>query len=123
MPGEYNQLDKDVWKEIPERHVHKSGNVYVGKDFFKKYEVRVFVREINKEWASRMSISKSLKMLQIHVDQLKEANLSDNVYDYNDVYVKDVLYAMRRHIADVEQEIDTQLRKERLEVKIWKNYT
>ena len=57
-------------------------------------------------------------MLQIHVDQLKEANLSDNVYDYNDVYVKDVLYATRRHIADVEQEIDTQLRKERLEVKI-----
>lgn len=65
-----------------------------------------------------MSISKSLKMLQIHVDQLKEANLSDNVYDYNDVYVKDVLTAMKRQIADVEQEIDTQLRQERLEVKI-----
>ena len=57
-------------------------------------------------------------MLQIHVDQLKEANLSDNVYDYNDVYVKDVLNAMKRQIADMEQEIDTQLRKERLEVKI-----
>ena len=65
-----------------------------------------------------MSISISLKMLQIHVDQLKEANLSDNVYDYNDVYVKDVLNAMKRQIADMEQEIDTQLRKERLEVKI-----
>ena len=65
-----------------------------------------------------MSISKSLKMLQIHVDRLKEANLSDNVYDYNDVYVKDVLNAMKRQIADMEQEIDTQLRKERLEVKI-----
>ena len=65
-----------------------------------------------------MSISKSLKMLQIHVDQLKEANLSDNVYDYNDVYVKDILNAMKRQIADMEQEIDTQLRKERLEVKI-----
>lgn len=65
-----------------------------------------------------MSISISLKMLQIHVDQLKEANLSDNVYDYNDVYVKDVLNAMKRQIADMEQEIDTQLGKERLEVKI-----
>ena len=65
-----------------------------------------------------MSISKSLKMLQIHVDQLKEANLSDNVYDYNDVYVKDVLNVMKRQIADMEQEINTQLRKERLEVKI-----
>lgn len=49
MPGEYNQLDKDVWEEIPDRHVHKSGNVYVGKDYFEKYEVRVFVREISKE--------------------------------------------------------------------------
>jgi len=57
-------------------------------------------------------------MLQIRVDQLKEANLSDNVYDYNDVYVKDILNAMKRQIADMEQEIDTQLRKERLEVKI-----
>ena len=57
-------------------------------------------------------------MLQIHVDQLKEANLSDNVYDYNDVYVKDVLNVMKRQIADMEQEINTQLRKERLEVKI-----
>lgn len=64
-----------------------------------------------------MSISKSLKMLQIHVDQLNEANLSDNVYDYNNVYVKDILTAMKRQIADAEQEIDTQLRKERLEVK------
>jgi hypothetical protein len=32
MPGEFTQLDKDVWKELPDRHVHKSGNVYAGKE-------------------------------------------------------------------------------------------
>lgn len=46
MPGEYTQLDKDDWKEIPDRHVHKSGNVYTGKQFVEGYEVRVFVRKL-----------------------------------------------------------------------------
>jgi len=49
MPGEYNQLDKDVWEEVPKRHILKSGNVYVGKNFFEEYDVRVFVRKMKKE--------------------------------------------------------------------------
>ena len=49
MPGEHHQLDKDMWKELPDRHVHKSGNVYVGKDYSEKYEVRVFVRKREEE--------------------------------------------------------------------------
>jgi hypothetical protein len=48
MPEEYTQLDKDQWKEIPDRHVHKSGNVYAGKEYSKGYEVRIFVREMEK---------------------------------------------------------------------------
>lgn len=46
MPGEYTQLDKDDWKEIPDRHVHKSGNVFAGKGYTEGYEVRLFVRKI-----------------------------------------------------------------------------
>ncbi len=49
MPGEYNQLDKDDWIEILDRHVHKSGNVYAGKVYAEGYEVRVFVRKCKKE--------------------------------------------------------------------------
>ncbi|HEX7543038.1 MAG TPA: hypothetical protein VF385_03080 [Patescibacteria group bacterium] len=32
MPGEFNCLEKDEWKELIDRHVHKSGNVYAGKE-------------------------------------------------------------------------------------------
>jgi hypothetical protein len=46
MPGEFTQLDKDIWKELPDRHVHKSGNVYAAKEYTEGYEVRVFVRKI-----------------------------------------------------------------------------
>lgn len=46
MPGEFNCLDKDEWKELPGRHVHKSGNVYAGKEYMEDYEVRVFVRKL-----------------------------------------------------------------------------
>lgn len=49
MPGEYAQLDKDEWKELPDRHIHKSGNLYAGKTYSEGYEVRVFVRKIKKE--------------------------------------------------------------------------
>jgi hypothetical protein len=49
MPGEYTVLDKDIWKELPNRHVHKSGNVYTGKEYTEGYEVRVYVRKINEE--------------------------------------------------------------------------
>jgi hypothetical protein len=49
MPGEFNCLDKDIWKELPDRHVHKSGNVYAGKEYNEGYEVRVFVRKISEE--------------------------------------------------------------------------
>jgi len=48
MPGEFNCLDKDVWKELPDRHVHKSGNVYAGKEYTESYEVHVFVRKLEK---------------------------------------------------------------------------
>jgi hypothetical protein len=47
MPGEYTQLDKDIWKELPDRKVVKSGNIYAGKEFIEGYEVRVFVRKID----------------------------------------------------------------------------
>ena len=46
MPGEYTTLDKDIWIEIPDRHVHKSGNVYTGKEYNDGFEVRVFVRKL-----------------------------------------------------------------------------
>jgi len=46
MPGEFNCLDKDIWKELSDRHVHKSGNVYAGKEYNLNYEVRVFVRKL-----------------------------------------------------------------------------
>ena len=46
MPGEYTQLDKDDWKEILDRHVHRSGNVFAGKSYTDGYEVRLFVRKI-----------------------------------------------------------------------------
>jgi hypothetical protein len=46
MPGEYTQLDKDEWTELPDRHVHKSGNVYAGKEYHDGFNVRVFVRKI-----------------------------------------------------------------------------
>lgn len=49
MTGEYTMLDKDKWIEIPERHVHRSGNVYTGKQFMEGYEVRVFVRKLTDE--------------------------------------------------------------------------
>ena len=49
MPGEYHQLDKDEWKEIPDRCVHKSGNVYAGKMYADRYDVRVFVRKIKED--------------------------------------------------------------------------
>lgn len=49
MPGEYNQLDKDEWKELPDRHIHKSGNVYTSKEYIENYEVRVFVRKIKED--------------------------------------------------------------------------
>jgi hypothetical protein len=46
MPGEFTCLDKDEWKELPDRHVHKSGNVYAGKEYTEGYEVRVYVRKV-----------------------------------------------------------------------------
>ena len=49
MPGEHHQLDKDMWKELPDRTVNKSGNVYAGKEYYEKYEVRVFVRKREEE--------------------------------------------------------------------------
>jgi len=52
MPGEFNCLDKDVWKELPDRHVHKSGNVYAGKEYTESYEVHVFVRKLEK-WSRK----------------------------------------------------------------------
>lgn len=39
-------LDKDEWNEILNRHVHKSGNVYAGKEYNESYEVRVFIRKL-----------------------------------------------------------------------------
>jgi len=48
MPGEFNCLDKDKWKELPDRHVHKSGNVYAGKEYNEGYAVRVFVQKIER---------------------------------------------------------------------------
>jgi len=47
MPGEYHQLDKDKWTELPDRHINKSGNVHTSKEYVENYEVRVFVRNIN----------------------------------------------------------------------------
>lgn len=46
MTGEYTMLDKDKWIEITDRHVHKSGNVYAGKQYNDGYDVRVFVRKL-----------------------------------------------------------------------------
>lgn len=46
MPGEHHQLDKDMWKELPDKTVNKSGNVFVGKGYHAKFDVRVFAREI-----------------------------------------------------------------------------
>jgi len=45
MPGEHHYLDKDVWKELSDRTVNKSGNIFAGKKYSEKYEVRVFVRK------------------------------------------------------------------------------
>jgi hypothetical protein len=41
-------LDQDEWKELENRHVSSSGNVYTGIDYKKGFEVKVFVREIEK---------------------------------------------------------------------------
>ena len=49
MPGEYTLLDKDIWNELPDRHVHKSGNVFAGKGYAEGYEVRLFVRKIKED--------------------------------------------------------------------------
>jgi hypothetical protein len=49
MSGEYTQLDKDEWIELPDRTIHKSGNVFAGKKYSGKYEVRVFVRKIEEK--------------------------------------------------------------------------
>ena len=46
MVGEFTTLDKDEWREIPDRHVHRSGNVFAGKGYMDGYEVRLFVRKI-----------------------------------------------------------------------------
>jgi len=34
------------FQELTDRHIHKSGNVYAGKEYIEGYEVRVFVRKI-----------------------------------------------------------------------------
>jgi hypothetical protein len=49
MPGEYIMLDKDEWQEIPNRHIHKSGNVYAGKEYTVGYEVRMYIRKIKEQ--------------------------------------------------------------------------
>jgi hypothetical protein len=46
MSGSYIQLDEDVWTEIPDRHIHKSGNVYASKVYKNGYEVRLFIRKM-----------------------------------------------------------------------------
>jgi len=48
MTGVFTCLDQDDWVEIPDRHVRKSGNSYVGKDFHENHEIKVFVRKIEK---------------------------------------------------------------------------
>lgn len=48
MPGEYTQLDTDIWEELPNRHVYKSGNLYAGKEYSEGYDVRVFVRKLDR---------------------------------------------------------------------------
>ena len=46
MTGIFTSLDQDDWLEIPDRHVRKSGNSYIGKNYQEKYEIKVFVRKI-----------------------------------------------------------------------------
>ncbi len=48
MSGVFTSLDQDEWKELPDRHVSKSGNVYAGLDYRKDFEVKVFVKRIPK---------------------------------------------------------------------------
>jgi hypothetical protein len=45
MSGSYIQLDEEVWTEIPNRHIHRSGNVYASKVYKNGYEVRLFIRK------------------------------------------------------------------------------
>jgi hypothetical protein len=46
MSGAFTSLDQDEWKELKNRHVSSSGNIYAGADYKKGYEVKVFVRGI-----------------------------------------------------------------------------
>ncbi len=48
MSGVFTLLDQDVWIEIPDRHVSRSGNVYAGEEYKKDCEVKVFVRKMGK---------------------------------------------------------------------------
>ena len=45
MSGAFTILDQDEWKELLNRHVQTSGNIYVGKDYTKDHEVKVFVKK------------------------------------------------------------------------------
>ena len=48
MSGVFTLLDQDVWIEIPGRHVSRSGNVYAGEEYKKEYEVKLFVKKLEK---------------------------------------------------------------------------
>jgi hypothetical protein len=48
MSGVFTLLDQDEWKEIPDRHVSRSGNVYAGEEYKKDHEVKLFVKKIGK---------------------------------------------------------------------------
>jgi len=42
--GEYIVLDRMKWREIPDKHVRKSGDVYLGQQYIGK-EIRIFIMD------------------------------------------------------------------------------
>jgi|GEM_PF-2517423 len=49
LSGEFHLLDKAKWKEIPDKKVRKFGDVYLGPKYQEGYEIRTFLKKIEKE--------------------------------------------------------------------------
>lgn len=46
MSGEFHLYDKKLWKELADKNVRASGDIYVGTKYRTGYEVRVLVKKL-----------------------------------------------------------------------------
>lgn len=53
----FHLLDADIWNELADKKILDNGYVFVGRRLTGKYDVKIFIKETEKQWLETKIIS------------------------------------------------------------------